>query len=229
MPVPPVPPHPPGYGGYLDKPPPPLPPRPPSYHLSPPLHPSTPLLAPRAHRLDPNLPANVRRVFECYLHVSLITLFFILHVQTDAARTLDNQATAFHQPPYRGLSHGPPQQPPPNYNPPGFPEVTAHQVSSHPKTRMLRPLPRRNPSPCVTISPIAFVSPPGSLPSAVPDTPSQSARSNSPAAPHALEVQYCSASSTPTLSTHWDGFPDHPSPHHPVTHDRLPHRTVSQP
>jgi hypothetical protein len=37
--------------------------------------PSTPLPAPR---LDPNLTA-----IECYLHVSLITLFFILHLQTD--------------------------------------------------------------------------------------------------------------------------------------------------
>lgn len=75
MAAPPVPPHPAGYTstpGYVVQPrldqPPPLPPLPPHSYLSqsqpsPPPHPSTPLPAPRPHRLDPNLPANVRRVY----------------------------------------------------------------------------------------------------------------------------------------------------------------------
>ena len=69
----------PGCGGHWTSTP--STPRPSSYHL-PPLHPSTPLPAPRPHRFDPNLPAKVRRV-PSYLYVSLITLYFILYVQTD--------------------------------------------------------------------------------------------------------------------------------------------------
>ncbi|KAH0835866.1 HCP-like protein [Lanmaoa asiatica] len=128
MTAPPVPPHPAGLvNGYvvpvnlhLDQPP-PLPPLPPSSYISqsqpsPPPHPSTPLPAPRPHRLDPNLPTNM-------------------------ARTLDNQAAVFQQPPYhdsyRGLSPRPPppQQPPPNCNQGGFPlphHPQAHRISVQP-------------------------------------------------------------------------------------------------
>jgi hypothetical protein len=65
MSAPPVPPHPPASYVAQDQPP-PLPPPPPfSYsHPSPPPPSSTPLPAPRPHRLDPNLPANVRRVLK---------------------------------------------------------------------------------------------------------------------------------------------------------------------
>lgn len=66
---PPVPPRPVEYDpGYVVNQPPPLPPLPPSYvSQSPPPHPTTPLPAPRPHRLDPTIPANVRmhRVSPC--------------------------------------------------------------------------------------------------------------------------------------------------------------------
>ncbi|KAF8137269.1 HCP-like protein [Boletus edulis] len=109
--APPLPPHPPAsyVQPHLDQPP-PLPPPPPlSYSQpSPPPHPSTPLPAPRPHRLDPSIPANM-------------------------ARTLDNQAAAFHQPPYhdpyRLSPRPPPQQLPQNGNPVGFPQSPAYRGS----------------------------------------------------------------------------------------------------
>jgi hypothetical protein len=228
MPVPPVPPHPPGYWPGVSRPAPTSPPSPlilpfiittTSKHHTPCSSCTSPgseppcQCAPRVRVLPPCVADCPNFYMTC----------------TNRWQGPRTKAAAFHQPPYRGLSHGPPQQPPPNYNPPGFPEVTAHRVSSHPKTRMLRPLPRRNPSPCVTTSLTAFVSPPGSLPTAVPDTPPQSVPSNCPAAPHAPEDQHCSAVAAPSLATQWNAFSHRPPPHHPVAHDRLPYRTVSQP
>ena len=57
MSAPPIPPLPPG---PITEPPPPLPPLPPQLQESAP-HFDNPLVAPRPHRLDPDLPANVRR------------------------------------------------------------------------------------------------------------------------------------------------------------------------
>ncbi|KAH7886822.1 HCP-like protein [Phlebopus sp. FC_14] len=99
--LPPVPPRPVDYDARQSvEQPPPIPPLPPellaqSQRQSLP-HFEPPLAAPRPHRLDPNLPANM-------------------------ARTLDNQAAAPHQhqhDSYRAVS--PCVQPPANYNPGGF-------------------------------------------------------------------------------------------------------------
>ncbi|KAH7906763.1 HCP-like protein [Hygrophoropsis aurantiaca] len=96
--IPPIPPRPAEYGGpanFQPPGPPPVPPLPPDFIAQSQPHFTQPLAAPRPHRLDPDLPANM-------------------------ARTLDDQSSSFHDAAvYRAHSPRPPPQHQINHNP-GF-------------------------------------------------------------------------------------------------------------